>query len=91
MLNKITDGSGSKYYWFYSSGSAGLNTHVKEVVLSSNVTTIPNYAFKNYTALEKVTANGNISSIGENAFYGCSNVTFNFKGSYPAGYPWGAE
>ena len=48
-------------------------TQLKEVIIYGG-TTIPDEAFKNFTGLEKITLPSDLESIGDNAFYGCTNL-----------------
>ncbi len=46
-----------------------------EVVIESEITSIPNYAFQNCTSLEKFTIPETVTTIGDGAFYGCTALT----------------
>ena len=48
---------------------------IKELVIPSNVTTIGNYAFTNFSSLTSVMIHNNVTSIGYGAFWGCSSLT----------------
>ncbi|MEG1710920.1 MAG: leucine-rich repeat protein, partial [Clostridia bacterium] len=44
---------------------------LKGVIINSNITNIPDYAFKGFTNLENVEFKGDIATIGQQAFYMC--------------------
>ena len=50
------------------------NIPIKSVTISDNVTSLPAYMFYNNAALIDVSFGNNITSIGGNAFKGCSNL-----------------
>lgn len=55
------------------------NTNVETVTIRSDEIEIGEDAFRNCTALEKVSCN-KVTSVGDYAFYGCENLSaFNFK------------
>ena len=54
-------------------GAFAGNKNISAVVLSDFITEIPEGAFKNCTALEGIIG-GNITTIGENAFSGCTTI-----------------
>lgn len=55
--------------WYYSKGG------ITEVIISSGVTTIGNYAFYICRALASVTMSDSLESIGNNAFRGCESLS----------------
>lgn len=62
----------------YSEGSApweGNRANITKVVIGDGVTHIGDYAFSELIRLNTVTIPANVTSIGEGAFLGCSNLT----------------
>ena len=49
--------------------------NIKNVILSDVCKEVPKEAFKNYKSLETITFGSKVSTIGENAFYGCEGLT----------------
>jgi|GEM_PF-4691451 len=52
-----------------------LSTFIEYVDIKSNVTSICEFAFNNFTSLKVVNIDGNISAIGRQAFHGCSKLS----------------
>ena len=50
-------------------------TNLTALSIGNNVTTIPDYAFRDCTSLTSVFIPNSVSTIGEGAFYGCTSLT----------------
>lgn len=66
-------------YLYYNSNDSDIplgipHNSLQTVVIGNNVTSIPDNAFTNTTALAKVTIGSGVTTIGENAFRFCSNL-----------------
>ena len=48
---------------------------VTDLVIPDNVTSIKDYAFRNYDSLTSVAIGDGVTSIGSYAFYGCDSLT----------------
>jgi len=67
----------SNYYYHYYIPSS-----LKTVILSNNVTSIGDYAFRNCSGLTSVTIPNSVKSIGNSAFENCSGLkTVYYKGT----------
>lgn len=66
-ITKIESGSRAKGAFFNC-------TNLKEVSLSSGLTTIGAYAFNSCTSLTSIVVPATVTSIGGNSFYGCTSL-----------------
>ena len=59
----------------YTSLGEESKTQISEIVFVDGVTSIPDEAFKGYTALKKITVPASVISIGNSAFEGCTSLS----------------
>ena len=60
---------------YTSSYYSTFGTAVKEVIFTANITSIPNYTFRDCITLLSITIPNAVTSIGDYAFYGCTGFT----------------
>ena len=57
------------------------NRTVEEIVLPNTIKEIDDYAFYYYVALKSLSIPSSVERIGDSAFYGCDNLTYNEYGN----------
>ncbi len=75
-VNSMDDPSGylnNEYYWQQLPWFP-IRREVEKVILKETVTQIPNYAFREFTAITSVNIPEGVGSIGRCAFFDCSNL-----------------
>ena len=62
------------FYSVFSSDISGESPAITTVILGSNVTRIPDYAFKNISNLQRLIIPASVTYIGDYAFYNCNEL-----------------
>ena len=75
---------------FAGTSFGGLGTIAKTLILGEQITSVPDNAFKRWTAMKEVTVGKSVISFGDNVFANCSNLVSVFynapNANIPSGY-----